>query len=159
MVIARPCILWFFRLCIHLNASWRLFMTINAHPRGGIMSMLTMSPYLPNVSDSSSCWTSFDRWPTHKVVLQTLKCSFLISGNPFRFLSRSCSFSRSRSLFEVPRSREERRRDDLGERDVDRERECDRDERPRLRPLLVPPRRSRGERDRLLRRDEDEDDL
>ena len=46
-------------------------MQTKAHPRGGIRSIDTISPYWPNVSDSSSCCTSFDRWPTHSVVLHT----------------------------------------------------------------------------------------
>ena len=36
--------------------------------------MDTMSPYSPNVSDSSSWCTNFDRCPTQRVVLHTERC-------------------------------------------------------------------------------------
>lgn len=72
-VIALPCILWFLSLVRHRAASCLRFMQMKAHPRGGIKSMLTMSPNSPNVSDRSSWWTNFDKWPTHNVVLHTAR--------------------------------------------------------------------------------------
>lgn len=80
--------------------------------------MLIISPYLPKVSDNSSCCTNFDKCPTHKVVLHTDKCSFFISGNPFRRLSLSISRCFSRS-FSFVRSRDDRRRF-LGDLDLER---------------------------------------
>lgn len=70
-VMALPCSLWFFSLCKARYASCRRFIHINAQPLGGIKSMDTMSPYSPNVSDSSSWCTNFDRCPTQRVVLHT----------------------------------------------------------------------------------------
>lgn len=70
-VIAFPCNLWYFKCCKALCASCRRFIQIKAQPLGGIKSIDTMSPYSPNVSDNSSCWTNFDKCPIHNVVLQT----------------------------------------------------------------------------------------
>lgn len=70
-VMALPWSLWFFSLCSALYASCRLFIQINAQPLGGIKSIDTMSPYSPNVSDSSSWCTNFERCPTQSVVLHT----------------------------------------------------------------------------------------
>lgn len=80
-VMALPWSLWFFNLCRALYASCRRFIHINAQPLGGIKSMDTMSPYSPNVSDSSSWCTSFDRCPTQRVVLHTERCSYIITGS------------------------------------------------------------------------------
>ena len=72
-VMALPCIFVLFSLCNARSASWRRFMQRNAQPRGGIKSIDTMSPNSPKVSDKSCSWTSFDKWPTHNVVLHTAK--------------------------------------------------------------------------------------
>lgn len=72
-VIDFPWIFVCFSLCSALLASCLRFMHRKAQPRGGIKSMETISPYSPNVSDKSCSWTSFERCPTHKVVLHTVK--------------------------------------------------------------------------------------
>ena len=51
------------------------------------------SPYVPNVSERSSCWTNFERCPTQRVVLHKVRKPSLTGGKPFFFLS-SC-FSKS----------------------------------------------------------------
>lgn len=56
--IRLTCILWFFSLERAREASCRLFIQMNAQPRGGMRSIETISPYSPKVSDSSSWWTS-----------------------------------------------------------------------------------------------------
>jgi len=46
---------------------------MKAQPLGGIRLMESMAPNSPNMSDRSSSPTNFDKWPTHRVVLQTGK--------------------------------------------------------------------------------------
>ena len=77
-VMALPWSLWFFNLCSALYASCRRFIQIKAQPLGGIRSMDTMSPYSPNVSDSSSWCTNFDRCPTQSVVLHTERWNYIL---------------------------------------------------------------------------------
>lgn len=89
--------------CRALNASCRWTMTIYAQPRGGIILMESIWPNSSNRLATSCCWVLLSSWPTHRVVLHTLRVSFLRGGSPFCRRSRS----RSRSLLSCERERGE----------------------------------------------------